>query len=184
MSGRVSASGPGALVIRSPQIADGQHAWRIAHDSQILDLNSAYTYLLFFRDFGATCRIALVDGVVAGFVLGYRAPGRPATLFIWQIAVAERFRGRGIAGRMLDDLIPNDLALAIPVTMVETTINDKNPASQALFRAFAKRRGDSPIQATPLFAAADFPAEHEPEALYLIGPLGPPATRTAAARPR
>ncbi|MBC7723392.1 MAG: diaminobutyrate--2-oxoglutarate transaminase [Burkholderiaceae bacterium] len=161
------------LVVRRPVIDDGADAWGIARDSGTLDLNSSYAYLLYFRDFAETCRVAVVDGVVAGFLMGNRPPERPETLFVWQIAVDERFRGRGIAGLMLDDLAA-DPTLSPPVTMIETTITDDNPASQALFRAFAKRRGDSPLTVTPLLEATHFPDGHHAEPLYTIGPLGAP----------
>jgi diaminobutyrate-2-oxoglutarate transaminase len=164
-----------AAEIRRPTIDDGAQAWRIARDSGSLDLNSSYAYLLYFRDFAETCRIAVVDGVVAGFLLGNRPPSRRQNLFVWQIAVDEQFRGLGIATLMLDDLAA-DATLTPSIAMVETTITDDNIASQRLFRAFAARRGNSPVQVTSLLETSHFPDGHDAEPLYEIGPLPPVIT--------
>lgn len=144
--------------------------WEIARDSGALDLNSSYAYLLFCRDFARTCRVALVGDEVVGFVLGYRRPERPDCLFVWQVGVDERYRGRGISSRLLDDLVRSDVEP--PVRTVETTITDDNVASRALFGAFA-RRWNAGLMTSPLFDAADFPDGHEPEPLFEIGPLSP-----------
>lgn len=110
----------------------------------------------------------------AGFVIGYRRPEDPSCLFIWQVAVDERFRGLGLAGRMLDDLL-HDKAIVPPVHTLQTTITDDNLASQQTFRSLARRWDDAPMAVTPLFESAHLThasdaAHHEPERLYEIGP--------------
>src|SRR5690606_9693805 len=75
------------VAVRPPTLHDGAHMWRLARDSGALDLNTSYAYLLFARDFARTCRVAVVENEVVGFVLGYRRPDEPETLFVWQIAV-------------------------------------------------------------------------------------------------
>ena len=162
-------------LIRAPRLTDGADMWRIARDSRTLDLNSSYAYVLFARDFSATSRIAVVDDEPAGFVIGYRRPEQQDCLFIWQVAVDERFRGLGLAGRMLQSLIDDATP---PVRTLQTTITDDNTASQQLFRGFARRWGDAPVRVSPLFESAHFTPtgddahgeHHEPERLYEIGP--------------
>src|SRR5690606_30481519 len=112
--------------------------WRIARDSQTLDLNSSYAYILFARDFAATSRVAVVDGEIAGFVIGYRRPEQPDCVFVWQVAVDARFRGLGLAGGLLDGLVADGVADGT-VRTVETTITDDNMASQRTFASFARR---------------------------------------------
>lgn len=149
--------------------------WRVARDSRTLDLNSTYAYVLFARDFAETSRVAVVDGEVAGFVLGYRRPSRPDCQFVWQIAVDERFRGLGLAGRLLDSLV-REARVEPAVRTLETTITDDNVASQRTFRSFADRWDGAPVRVSPLFESAhlspgDSDSEtHEPERLYEIGP--------------
>ena len=110
--------------------------WRLARDSGALDLNTSYAYLLFARDFADTCLVAVVDGEVSAFVLGYRRPAAPDTLFVWQIAVDENRRGHGLAARLLDEL-----STSLDVRHVEATITADNTASQRLFASFARRHG-------------------------------------------
>src|SRR5690606_2482281 len=137
-------------LIRPPRIDEGIAMWRIARDSQTLDLNSSYAYVLYARDFADTCRTASVHGPPAAVVLGYRRPNDESCLFIWQVAVDADSRGLGLAGRMLDDLLHDD-SIDPPVRTIHTTITDDNIASQNTFRSLAKRWGDAPVAVTALF---------------------------------
>ncbi|WP_221586083.1 diaminobutyrate acetyltransferase [Microbacterium sp. G2-8] len=165
-----SAAKAAPLSIRAPFLEDAGGMWRVARDSGTLDLNSSYAYALFARDFSATCRVALASGDVVGFVLGFRRPDSPSHLFIWQVAVDADQRGRGLSGRLLDDLVAGLRADDEPVTWLETTITDDNVASQRLFASFA-RRWDAQERVEPLFEAAHFPDDHDPEPVHVIGPL-------------
>ncbi|WP_258369320.1 diaminobutyrate acetyltransferase [Georgenia satyanarayanai] len=154
------------MTVRPPRPAEGADMWRLARDSGALDLNTSYAYLLLARDFARTCRVAVVDGEVVGFLLGYRRPEEPDTLFVWQVAVDPAQRGRRLAARLLADV-------AAGARFVEASITADNTASQRLFESFAAERG-APLVRSELFAAADFPdAGHETEGLVRIGPLEP-----------
>jgi L-2,4-diaminobutyric acid acetyltransferase len=141
--------------------------WRVARDSAVLDLNSAYAYLLWARDFSATSLVARIDDRVCGFVSGYLRPDAPDTLMVWQIAVDAAARGTGLAGRLLDALLD-----ATKATTLETTITEANTASRRLFASFAERYG-AELDVTELFTAAHFPADApaEAELLHRISPL-------------
>ncbi|WP_344245138.1 diaminobutyrate acetyltransferase [Isoptericola hypogeus] len=166
------------LTIRTPTTADGGALWRLARDSGSLDLNSSYAYLLLARHFAATCRVAVLDdaaggagrgtdggaGVeVVGFLSAYRLPDAPSTLFVWQVAVDERVRGRRVAARLLDAAVDGSPG----VTRVETTVTTDNAASRRLFARWAERRGAT-LSETTGFEAADFPDGHEAEPLLVI----------------
>ncbi len=149
---------------RALSLTDGPSLWRVARDSARLDLNSPYAYSLWARDFATTSVVAELDGEVVGFVTGYSRPDEPEALMVWQIAVDDRCRGLGIAGRLLDELVRRT-----GTTVVETTITDDNSASQALFASFADRHG-AEHEVTPLFTAVHFPVDQpaEPELLHRI----------------
>jgi L-2,4-diaminobutyric acid acetyltransferase len=143
------------LLLDIPDIGDGAALWRIARDSDALDLNSSYSYLLWCRDFARTSVVARGDGgEPVGFATGYVRPDRPETLVVWQVAVDRAHRGRGLAGAMLDDL----------------AITPDNEASHRLFMSFGERHG-ARIEREVLFDGALFPDGHEPELLYRIGPI-------------
>lgn len=160
------------LSIVAPTVDDGGDVWRIARDSASLDLNSSYAYLLYCKDFAETCRVAVVDGETVGFVLGHRPPERPDSLFIWQIAVDERFRGQGLAATLLDSLVES-LVRAGEITTLETTVTEDNTASRKLFGSFTDRWKSAVMvkSPTPMFESEHFPDGHDDEPLYRIGPF-------------
>lgn len=163
------AAGTGdATVIEKPVSSDGAALWRLARDSGKLDLNSSYAYLLWCHDFADTTVVARSGGEPVGFITGYRRPTAPDTVVVWQVAVDQSQRGKGLAGRMLDTLF--DTAVAEGVRFLETTVTPDNEASLAMFRSFAKR-WNTDIERSDHFEAGDFPDEHEQEDLYRIGPL-------------
>ncbi|MBB4687898.1 diaminobutyrate acetyltransferase [Amycolatopsis jiangsuensis] len=162
----------GKHLIESPTKADGADLWRIARDSQKLDLNSPYAYLLWCRDFAETSVVARVDGAAVGFVIAYRRPSEPAAALVWQVAVDASQRGKGLAGKLLDGLYTR--LVENGVRYLETTITPDNEASIRLFTSFAKR-WNTTLESSRLLESADFPDDgeggHEPEDLYRIGPL-------------
>jgi diaminobutyrate acetyltransferase len=152
--------------MRPPGLADGARMWQIARDSQVLDVNASYAYLLWARDFAATSVVAETEaGTVAGFVTGYRRPDRPDTLMVWQVAVDAAARGRGIAAAMVQHLLDTTGA-----RWLESTITADYPASIALFGSVAESRGCA-LQREQLFEAAMFPDGHDAEMLFRIGPV-------------
>ncbi|EHN73794.1 diaminobutyrate acetyltransferase [Streptomyces coelicoflavus] len=159
------------LQIDRPRVADGAALWRIARDSEVLDLNSSYSYLLWCRDFAATSAVVRDGhGVPVGFITGYVRPDSPDTLLVWQVAVDGTYRGRGLAATLVDGLAER-VARERGITILETTISPDNTASQRLFTSFAERRG-ARLEREVLFDTAVFPdGPHEPEVLYRIGPL-------------
>lgn len=141
--------------------------WRLA--SEAVDSNSPYSYLMLVEYHAETCAVAVdEDGEIAGFVTGFRLPGEPETLFIWQIAVAPTHRGSGIGAQLLRAVAERP---AVPrLRFVEATVNPDNRASAALFRAFAAARGTACVE-DDLFGADDFPVDHDAEIRFRIGPL-------------
>ncbi|MEV7993995.1 diaminobutyrate acetyltransferase [Streptomyces sp. NPDC086077] len=159
------------LHIDRPAVADGADFWRLAKESGTLDLNSAYSYLLWCRDFAGTSAVArTADGEAVGFVTGFLRPDRPGTLLVWQVAVDSAQRGRGLAARMLDTLTAR-VAAEHGLNTVETTITPGNTASERLFTSYAARH-DARVEREVLFGTDQFPdGPHDPEVLYRIGPL-------------
>ncbi|WP_406150175.1 diaminobutyrate acetyltransferase [Streptomyces sp. NBC_01012] len=160
------------LRIDTPRVEDGAAIWRIARDSEVLDLNSSYSYLLWCRDFAATSVVARDEnGDPIAFVTGYIRPDRPETLVVWQVAVDQAHRGKGLAAELLDALTAR-VASDQGLESVETTVTPDNTASDRLFTSFAQRH-DVPLEREVLFEGALFPegTTHLPEVLYRIGPF-------------
>src|SRR3546814_8166752 len=69
-----------------------------------LDTNSLYCNLLQCTHFAETCVLAERDGEISGWISGYRLVHDPEAMFVWQVAVHERARGRGLGVAMLNAL--------------------------------------------------------------------------------
>jgi L-2,4-diaminobutyric acid acetyltransferase len=161
---------------------DGSEAWKLAAESGALEVNSPYTYLLFLERFADTCVVVEDEGddELLGFVLGLTPPDDPEVLFVWQVAVSEAARGRGIATGMLRWLMAQNPHLKV----LEATVTPDNEASNRLFRGFARTVG-APHETKPYFDADLFPSEageHEAEVLHRIGPLASTPSHPSLAR--
>ncbi|MDB1088455.1 diaminobutyrate acetyltransferase [Streptomyces sp. ACA25] len=162
---------PEGLKLDTPRLDDGAALWRIARDSQVLDLNSSYSYLLWCRDYATTSVVARdTAGEPAGFITGYLRPQQARTLFVWQVAVDHAHRGRGLAAAMLDGLVART-GEELGVEVMETTVTPDNAPSNRLFTSFAERHAAA-VSRDVLLDADVFPESgHEPEVLYRIGPI-------------
>ncbi len=148
----------------------------LAAQTQVLDLNSTYAYLLLVTDFAATSIVAERDGDLRGFITGYHPPPRPDVLFVWQVAVAPSEQGSGLASAMIDALVHRVRTdrRGHPVT-VEATVSPDNSASRAFFGAFARRHGVALVE-EPHFGGELLAADlsHGDEPILRIGPIAAP----------
>ena len=157
------------VTIRTTRLGDGAAMWQFVDDHGGLELNTAYAYLVLADDFADTCVVAeSSDGTLAGFVLGYRPPTRPDTLFVWQVGVAPSHRGQGLARRMILDLLERN---APEVRFLESTVTPSNTASRRLFRSIAEHRGTT-CDVSAYLTEEHFPGPgHEAEEKFRIGPF-------------
>jgi L-2,4-diaminobutyric acid acetyltransferase len=168
------AAGPAAWVLRPPDPGDGAALHDLIKHCPPLDLNSCYAYLLHGLHFADTCVLAERDGRPHAYVSAYLPPGRPDTLFVWQVAVHQAARGQGLARRLLDHLLARPACRA--VRWLETTVSPGNEPSARLFRGLARDRG-CPCTVTGLFSADLFgTAFHDAELLFRLGPFSTPDT--------
>ncbi|PKM45633.1 MAG: diaminobutyrate acetyltransferase [Gammaproteobacteria bacterium HGW-Gammaproteobacteria-1] len=163
------------IVLRRPQLTDGQPVHALVRRCPPLDLNSSYSYFLLCSHHADTCVVARRGEDTVGFLSAYRLPAAPHTLFVWQVAVDASTRGQGLAGRMLEELLARPSCAG--VQFVETTVSPSNLASRRVFIRFAAQR-QAAWQEEVFLSRAHFGAEaHEEEVLLRIGPLTPvPAT--------
>lgn len=161
---------------RRPRKADGTRVWELVDRIAGLDDNSTYCNLLQCTHFADTCALAESSGRVLGWMSAYRPPTQADALFVWQVAVDARARGRGVARRLMRDVLARDACRG--VRWLHSTITRDNAASWALFSAVARDLGTA-LMHDPYFERdAHFDSEHATEHLVRIGPFD----RTALAR--
>ena len=156
------------LLFRQPNSLDAKAMRLLAHESQVLSVNSTYFYALMARHFQATCMVAEGDeGGICGYVIGYCPPEHPDTLFVWQVGVAKSCQGAGLGKRLLISLLRQKQP-----DFLEATIAPGNQASINLFRSVARHFGVShTFSEEPFFSGEDLGAEQEAEHLMRIGPF-------------
>lgn len=155
--------------LREPRPEDAAELWRLVRDGGSLDLNSPYVYLLICTDHAATSVVATDErDEPVGFVAAYRPPPDPAVAFVWQIGVAERARGQGLAKRLLMAMVSREANG--DAQELTATVTPDNAASLALFRSVALDLSTG-LEEHERFSAEVFPEGHEPEVELRIGPL-------------
>lgn len=153
------------IKLRVPNKDDAKKIYNLVKDTNVLDVNSEYLYLLQTTHFKEYCCVATLDDSIVGFTSGYIIPDRNDTLFIWQVAVDEIARGNGLAGKMLVDILQRDHLKNI--TTIHTTISPSNNSSKRLFEKLSKQYGVS-FKSETMFKIEDFNNAHEDEVLYKI----------------
>ncbi|NLO21956.1 MAG: diaminobutyrate acetyltransferase [Syntrophomonadaceae bacterium] len=160
-----------SLELRSPRIEDGGAVWQLVKETRSLDLNSPYSYLILCKFFNKTCVVAEHNGQIVGFISGFNPPEKPDVLFIWQVAVAESQRKKGLGLRMLKTLLKRPECKE--VQFLELTVNPSNHPAISLYAKLA-RDMETSYTISECFSKDMFPAgNHEPELLYRIGPFFP-----------
>nr|WP_232796420.1 diaminobutyrate acetyltransferase [Roseovarius salinarum] len=154
------------MVLRKPDREDGSAIWDLIAACHPLDENSMYCNLIQCDHFRDTCVLAEIDGEPVGWISAYVMPQDPETLFVWQVAVSEKARGRGLGTRMLSELFARDACEG--VTRLQTTITISNDASWALFGRFARAQGGK-LRSEPHYTREDhFDGRHATEHMVTI----------------
>ena len=162
---------PLPIELVQPTAELGATVHKLISECPPLDTNSMYCNLLQSSHFAETAVAAVLENELVGFISGYRIPQRPETLFVWQVAVGEKARGQGLAGRMLKEILLREQNRDIK--RIETTITPDNKASWALFESLA-RKLDTEISSIVMFDRKQhFADQHDTEMLVKVGPFKP-----------
>ena len=158
-----------SIHLRIPAAADGHQLHHLVSQCPPLDSNSIYCNLLHCTHFASTSIAAFNADVLVGFISAYTVPDRPNSLFVWQVAVAEQARGKGLALEMLKGLVSRVSLNGIQY--LETTITKDNPGSWALFKKFARQKESELTENVFFDKEQHFKGKHDSEWLVRIGPF-------------
>ncbi len=154
------------ITFRKPNREDGAAIWDLIASCHPLDENSMYCNLIQCDHFRDTCIVAEMDGEPVGWISAYITPDDDETLFVWQVAVSEKARGKGLGSRMLKELTAREECAE--VNRLQTTITLDNDASWALFGKFSKGMGGK-LNSQPYFTREDhFDGRHATEHMVTI----------------
>lgn len=175
-SSRLGSAGPGATsrpadvlpLIRHVRPEDAAAIYALARAVGTLEVNSAYAYALCADHFRHSTVVAERDGQLVGFVVAYRPPVRPHSLFVWQVGVARRERRTGLGLRLLAGALAS--RGGHNALLLEATVAPDNVASRRLFERFAALQ-QAPATWSRGFDSAHLPPDHPDEPLVSIGPL-------------
>jgi L-2,4-diaminobutyric acid acetyltransferase len=153
------------IILRKPVKNDAKKIYNLVKDTKVLDLNSEYLYLLQATHFNEYCAVAQEDEKIIGFVSGYLEPGHNHIYFVWQVAVDENYRGKGIASKLITEILGRDELKGVKT--IHTTISPSNRSSQRVFEKLT-RDINGEISSEVMFEVSDFNNAHEDEVLYKI----------------
>jgi L-2,4-diaminobutyric acid acetyltransferase len=157
------------MILREPKLTDSEAVYELVRDCKPLDLNSRYLYMLVATHFSRTSIVAEEDGELVGLISGYVPPDNLEVLFVWQVAVAARMRGKKLALKMLLSLLGRENLKG--VSSMQTTVTPSNIASRKFFERCASRLG-ADLEIEPWFTRDLFGNDaHEDEELFRIGPI-------------
>ena len=162
-----------SIIIEAPKSEDGAGVHDLIAACPPLDTNSLYMNLIQTTHFAQTCELAREGDEVIAWVSGHIPPEEPDVFFLWQVAVGEKARGKGIAKKLVADIFSRTSCK--DVRYLKTTITPDNDASWGLFRSIA-RWLDAPMEDTKFFDKdKHFKGRHDSEILVTIGPFDRPA---------
>lgn len=154
------------LTLRKPSKSDGNRITQFIHNHPSLDTNSSYCHFLQSSHFKNTCIIAEKNNEILGFISGYKKPEEPNTLFIWQMAVAPDYRGKGLALIMLSSILTRKEHSHLAA--LEATITQSNKSSWRVFEKLDEICGGFGHVSTFLDENEHFNGNYDTEFLYRI----------------
>lgn len=158
-----------AITLAEPDTRDGYALYKLIEQCPPLDHNSLYCNLLQCTHFAQTAVAAKKNNEVLGFISAYLIPNKSNTLFIWQVAVDSKFRGQGLASKMLMHILARPVCSS--VEYLETSITQSNQASRALFEGFANKHCLTKRDSLLFDKDIHFSGTHDSEHLLRIGPF-------------
>tara|TARA_B100001564_G_C20605743_1_gene655072 strand:+ start:312 stop:809 length:498 start_codon:yes stop_codon:yes gene_type:complete len=156
------------LIYSQPTIDDAAAIHQLVSESNVLDTNSEYSYLLLSHHFDTTCCVVKDNGNVIAYVSAYLPPKIPSTLFVWQMIVHANYRGKKLAHNMIIDILKR--AVCNNIDRIHTTVAASNHASRSVFKQIANTL-ETQLHEKDFLHSSHFSDQHEAEPLLVIGPF-------------
>ena len=155
------------IKITFPTKENGSAIAKLVQCCPPLDLNSTYHYLIQSHYFNQTCSVAFEGEKVIAFVSGFIKPTNKNCLFIWQVAINEDYRGKGLGIELIEFLLDQNKNISI----IETTITKNNIASRRMFQKIVEKYQARMSEEILFDKYEEFSNEHDSEILVTISPI-------------
>lgn len=157
------------LEFRPPAVEECSDIIRLVEQTDKLDRNSNYLYVLCCLHFAQTCAVAKHENETVAFLIGYRTPDNPSVFFVWQTAAKPR---HGIPKLGLELMLyAARKAVASGVTEIQASVDRSNKPIVMLFKTVARELGGelsfSHFCEGNLLATEDY-GDHHDETLITI----------------
>lgn len=129
------------VTVRSPGPDDAGLLQTFVSTCPPLEVHTAFTYWVLGRYSSPFCFLAESEGRPCGLLTAVATARPDSSLYVWQLGVSEQWRGKGVAGLLLDHLA--DAMRAADMQAFEVSISPANEPSRRTFESFAERVGGS-----------------------------------------
>ena len=152
--------------IRTCTPDDLQRVSRFVESCPPLERHTGFTYWVTFNFWGDTCFVATEGDEIVGYASGVGAGTSPDLIYIWQVGVAERYRGNGLSRRLISKVA--EAAREKGFRRANVSIAPDNAASLSAFRRVAADLGHE-LEAAGEVSFRDPEGHSVEEVLYSFG---------------
>lgn len=89
------------IIIRKFQPSDFQ--WIIDIERKVFNEHDPYLYMQFYENYPDTFIVAIINGIVVGYIAGFLASEKVGRIF--SLAVHPSYQRRGVGGHLLEEII-------------------------------------------------------------------------------
>jgi L-2,4-diaminobutyric acid acetyltransferase len=118
-------------VIKKTTEEDFLKVYDFVSNCKPLENYSEHFYKIMLRYFGNSCFIAEFNSKIVGFIMGFNSQVEKDKLFIWQIGVFSKYRGKEVGNKLLDKI--EKTAIEFGCKIIELTVDPENGPSIRFF---------------------------------------------------
>jgi len=136
--------------IRSPVLEDTKQIINLVRESGKLDVNSAFYYALWIKEWSDTCAVAVSNGCIVGVLTGFVRPTNPSVYFSWQACISPTTDESNLAFCLYKYVL--DPLIIRGVTHLETTVDRTNRFVRLMLAKMAHHYGSEVEDGGTLFS--------------------------------
>ncbi len=125
--------------IRNPVLEDTKQIIKLVRDSGKLDVNSAFYYALWIKEWSDTCAVAVSNGRIVGVLTGFIRPTNPTVYFSWQACISHDTSENDLGFRLYKYVL--DPLMIRGVTYLEMTVDGTNRFVRLMLAKMAHHYG-------------------------------------------